>query len=255
MQSFINKPPELAGTGVQSREVRYRDHRIHYLTAGSGGPPLVLVHGGASDCTDWVPTMSALSDRFTMYAPDLPGFGRSDRRETGYYLTDFFEFLEEFVSLMGVERTALVGHSFGARVCLGVALERPDLVSRLVMVDGAGLGKTSWFGVALLTAFDKARQLLHKPLLNPTFLTREGDDPDWACVEDLPKLRVPTLLIWRQRDPYLPLDNARRAVDLIPDARLEIMPGLGHAPHRTYADAFYRLVREFLDGTGVSPAE
>lgn len=250
MQSFITGVPDVAGTGVESRELTYRDHRIHYLAAGSDGPPVVLVHGGASDCTDWIPTMSALSDRFTMFAPDLPGFGRSDRNDTGYFLTDFFAFLEWFMGELGLRKAALVGHSFGARVCLGLALEHPEMVSRLVLVDAAGLGKTSRLGVVLLTFFNTARKLLRKPLPSPTFLAHEGDDPDWACVSDLPKLHVPALLVWHERDPYISLRNARRAVELIPDARLEVMPGYGHAPHRAYADAFYRLVTEFLDGAG-----
>lgn len=254
MQSYISGPPDIAGTGIESREMVYRDHLVHYLAAGTG-PPVIFLHGGASDCTDWIPAMFALSGKFTMYAPDLPGFGRSQRNGTGYYLTDFIEFLEEFIRTQGLEKAALVGHSFGGRVCLGVALEHPEMVDRLVLVDAAGMGKTSLLGLVLVTFFDRVRKLLRKPLPNPTFLSRDGDDPDWACVEDLPNVKVPALIIWHRLDPYLSVANARRAVKMMPDAVLEVMPGYGHAPHRAHAETFYRLLVDFVNGTGTSPGD
>ena len=224
-------------------------HRVRYYRAGTG-PSVVLVHGGASDRRDWLETLAALADRFTLYAPDLAGFGETERKEAGYYLTEFIEFLEQFIEALGPDRPSLVGHSFGGRVALGVALNRPDLVDRLVLVDAAGLGKTSKLGIALVTVFERLRKLFNRPQPNPTFLAHEDDDPDWACVADLPKVAAPTLIVWKARDPYLPVANARRAAKLIPRAKLEIMPGTGHAPHKANADTFQRLLADFLGGNG-----
>lgn len=241
---------EIDSPSVESRGVTARGHRIHYLRAGSG-PAVVLVHGGASDSRDWLGTMSALAGRFTLYAPDLIGFGQSQRRQEGYYLADFIEFLEEFIDTLGLEKPSLVGHSFGARLALGVALSRPDKVDKLILTDAAGLGKVSKLGEVVFTAFYRLRRLFGRPQPHPTFLARDGEDPDWACVADLPKIQSPTLIIWKRRDPYLPVANAHRAVTLIPDARLELLPGIGHAPHQSNADAFNRIVGEFL---GEGPA-
>ena len=257
MQSVITEPLELDGSGIESREIIYKDHKVHYLSAGTG-PPVICLHGGASDGTDWIPTMQALGDRFSFYAPDIIGFGRSNRNGTGYYLTDFIAFLEDFMTGLGIESGFLVGHSFGARVCLGVALDRPEMVKKMVLVDAAGLGKNSRFGLIMLNGFNLARRLLRKPQPQPTFLSYEGDDPDWACVADLPRVTAPTLLIWNEHDMYLPLDNARQALKLMPDARLEVMQGYGHAPHRTHDATFYRLLVEFFGdgnlGSGASRA-
>jgi pimeloyl-ACP methyl ester carboxylesterase len=221
-------------------------HRVRYYRAGAG-PAAVLVHGGASDRRDWLDTLPALADRFTLYAPDLAGFGDTERREAGYYLTEFITFLEQFIETLGLVRPCLVGHSFGGRIVLGVAIDRPDLVDKLVLVDAAGLGKTSKLGIILVSVFDRLRDWLHRPQPNPTFLAQEGDDPDWACVEDLPKVQAPTLIVWKQRDPYLPIANARRAARLIPKAKLEVMPGTGHAPHKADAEVFNRLLADFLE--------
>ena len=226
-------------------------HRVRYYRAGTG-PAVVLVHGGASDRRDWLDTLPALADRFTLYAPDLVGFGESERRDAGYYLTEFITFLEQFIETLGLEKPSLVGHSFGGRLALGVAIERPDLVDRLVLVDAAGLGKTSRLGLTLVSVFERLRKLFNRPSPNPTFLAHEDDDPDWACVEDLPKVGAPTLLIWKNRDPYLPIANARRAAKLIPNVKLEIMPGTGHAPHKSDADAFNGLLAGFLGKGGAA---
>ena len=217
----------------------------HYLQAGSG-PPVVLVHGGASDSRDWLPAMSALAPAFTLYAPDLPGFGQNERNESGYYLTDFSDFITGFMDALGLEKAALVGHSFGGRVCLEVALRQPERVSRLVLTDAVGLGKLSRFGMLLMTGVWGLRRLLRRPQPYPVFLTRDGEDTNWLCKDDLPHLKAPTLLVWKRGDPYLPASLARRAVGLIPDARLEELPGYGHAPHKQNQEEFSGLLRGFL---------
>ncbi|MCK4274212.1 MAG: hypothetical protein KAW90_04920, partial [Dehalococcoidales bacterium] len=62
-------------TGIEGLRLNVNGHRTHYLKAGVG-PPVVLVHGGASDSRDWFDTMTALAHRYTLYAPDLIGFGQ-----------------------------------------------------------------------------------------------------------------------------------------------------------------------------------
>jgi pimeloyl-ACP methyl ester carboxylesterase len=238
----LEKP---APDGVSSHWLDIGDHRVHYLKSG-GGPPVLLLHGGASDSRDWLGTMAALPGRYSFYAPDIIGFGRSERKETGYYLSDFSDFAAALIDRLELERPAVVGHSFGARVGLGVALRHPEKVSKLVLIDAAGLGKVSGFGSALLTGFWRLRWALHRPQPYPRFLSREGDDPDWACVAELPGLQTPTLLVWKRGDLYLPVANARRAARLIPRARLVVLPGFGHAPHKQDTAAFARLLGEFL---------
>jgi pimeloyl-ACP methyl ester carboxylesterase len=207
----------------------------------------VLIHGGASDSRDWVGTIASLSHHHTLYAPDLIGFGQSERNEEGYYLSDFSDFILGFIDKLGLEKPVLVGHSFGARVCLDVALQGHEKVSKLVLVDASGLGKVSRFGSAILTVFWALRKLFKRPQPYPTFLAREGDDYDHVSIDKLSRLATPTLLIWKRYDLYLPLSIARRAERLIPGARLVTLPGFGHAPHDQNRDAFNRLLLDFLD--------
>lgn len=232
--------------GIESLRLKVNRHRIHYLKAGSG-PPVVLLHGGASDSRDWIPTMAALSDRFTFYSPDLIGFGQSDRDEKGYYLSDFSDFVLGFVDTLQLKRVAFVGHSFGARVCLDTALKRQDGVSKMVLADASGLGKISGLGNALFTASWAVRKLMSRPQPFPRFLVKEGEDYNRVADDELRKLTTPTLLVWKRYDLYLPVTIARRAEKLIPGARLIVLPGLGHAPNKQNRDIFNRLLLDFLD--------
>jgi len=233
--------------GIEGLKLNVNGHRTHYLKAG-GGPPVVLVHGGASDSRDWLATMTALAHRYTLYAPDLIGFGQNERNEDGYYLSDFSDFLGGFIDTLQLERPVLVGHSFGARVCLDIAIQKQEKVSKLVLLDASGLGKISTLGNALFTTFWALRKLFRRPQPFPRFLAKEGEDYSWAGSETLQNLRMPTLLVWKRYDLYLPLSIARRAEELIPNSRLEVLPGYGHAPHQQNSAAFNRLLVDFLDG-------
>jgi len=231
--------------GIEGLKLNVNGHRTHYLKAG-GGPPVVLVHGGASDSRDWFDTMTTLAHRYTLYAPDLIGFGQSDRNEVGYYLSDFSDFVLDFIDTLQLEKPALVGHSFGARVCLDVAFQNHELVGKLVLVDASGLGKVTGFGSALVTVFWALRKLFRRPQPYPRFLAKEGDDYDQVSIDELARLTAPTLLVWKRHDPYLPVSIARRAEKLIPGARLEVLPGYGHAPHLQNSQDFNRLLLDFL---------
>lgn len=239
---------ETIQAGIEDLQVNVNGYRAHYLRAGAG-PPVVLLHGGASDSRDWLRTMTALSRRYTLYAPDLPGFGRNERNSQGYYFSEFSHFILGFLDTLGLESPALVGHSFGGLVCLDIARRHPEKLSKLVLADSAGLGKVSKFGTLLLTGFWAVRKLCRIEQPFPKFLAREGDDPNWFCVDELPSLKIPTLIVWKRHDPYYPLYIARRAAKLIPRARLVIVPGLGHAPHGRTNQEFNQHLLEFLGDT------
>ncbi len=231
---------------IESLKLRVGGRQARYLKAGSG-PPVVLVHGGASDSRDWAGTMTALSHSYSLYAPDLIGYGLSDRSKEGYYFSEFSEFVLGFIETLGLEKPFLVGHSFGGSLCLEIALRHPEKVSKLTLVDTAGLGKVSGLANFTLIAFWAIRQVLRLKQPYPNFLTRDGEDTSWLCLDELPNLKAPTLIIWKCHDPYFPLGIARRARELIPGARLVVLPGCGHAPHWQNNDAFNSHLLDFLD--------
>ncbi len=231
---------------IESLKINVNGWGAHYLKAGSGRP-VVLIHGGASDAQDWISTMTALSDRFSFYALDLLGYGQSERNENGYFLSDYTDFLLGFIDTLKLEKPVLAGHSLGGRFCLDVAIKEPEKVSKLVLVDTTGLGSMSALGNFLQLFFWVYRKALRRPQPFPTFRMKPGEKFDHDYKEELRHLKVPTLIIWKSMDLYLPAAIGRRAVKLIPKGKLAIVNGIGHAPHKGNTAAFSKILADFLD--------
>jgi pimeloyl-ACP methyl ester carboxylesterase len=233
---------------IESIFIKIRGRPIHYLQAGTGRP-VVLLHGGASSAKEWRRIMAMYAHRYRFYAPDLPGFGESFRDPNGYYLTDYPDFLLGFIEQLKLEKPALVGHSFGARVCMDAARTPGNNISRLLLIDASGLGKMSPFGNILFFFFKYLRDILRRPQPFPRFLTKEGTDWNDIGDEALKNIDVPTLLIWKNPDPYLSVKQGRRAAALIPGAKLAVIKGYGHAPQQQNDNSeFRKLMLDFLDG-------
>lgn len=238
----------MANSSIESLELKIGKRQAHYLKAGSG-PPVVLIHGGASDSNDWAETMPALSQSYSLYALDMLGYGLSDRDKTSYYLSEFVDFTLGFIQTLGLDSAALalVGHSLGGRICLEIALQHPEKVRRLVLIDTVGFARLARWGTFLGAAAWAIREALGRRQPYPRFLKKDGEDKDWRCLDKLTTLKVPTLVIWNSRDPYYPLREAIQAKQLIPEVRFEIFPGYGHAPHVKNRDYFNNLLLSYLN--------
>lgn len=230
---------------VESLRVKVGDHGMHLRRTGSGSAVLLL-HGGANDSSDWVETMSIFSREYSLYAPDLVGYGQSDRKDAGYCLSDFTEATLALMQNLGLDSVFMVGHSLGGRVCLEIAIRHPEMVRRLVLIDTAGFSRLTRLGGFLGMAAWGVRRMLKRPQPYPKIMMENGAYGHWMCLEKLPEVRVPTLIVWSHIDPYYPLAGALRAIKLMPQARLEVFSGYGHAPHRADKDRFHGLLREFL---------
>jgi pimeloyl-ACP methyl ester carboxylesterase len=130
------------GTGVVKREITVDGLRIQYLMAGSTGSPVVLLHGGGIDAASltYRYLIDPLARDHVVYAPDLPGYGGSDKPNVAYTTEYFVRFLGRFLNTLDLDRACLVGLSLGGGIALGFTLESPDRVHRLVLADSFGLG-------------------------------------------------------------------------------------------------------------------
>src|SRR5438270_10554950 len=122
------------------RAVTVNGLNIHYGCGGSGAP-LVLLHGlGSSAAVEFYFNLEPLAANHRVIAIDLPGFGHSDKPVLEYTIEIFVKAVRDVMTSEGLERAAVMGVSMGGRVALGLALESPDLVERLVLVDALGVG-------------------------------------------------------------------------------------------------------------------
>ncbi|MHC2003410.1 alpha/beta fold hydrolase [Methylobacterium sp. CM6241] len=120
--------------GAASRFAQLNGIRMHYVVAGSG-PPLVLLHGWPQTWAAWKATMAALSDRFTIIAPDLRGLGLSERTVSGYDKRTIAEDIRALIDHEAGGRAGVVGHDMGGKAAYVLAHLHPDRISRLVLAD------------------------------------------------------------------------------------------------------------------------
>ena len=125
---------------------------LHYVAAGRG-PAVVLLHGLGGFAESWRDTMEALASRATVFALDLPGYGRSAKPRTTYRLAYFASALHGFLEALGIGQASLVGHSLGASVGVTYALTHPARTERLALVAGLvpGFGFRMSVGHRLIT--------------------------------------------------------------------------------------------------------
>ena len=124
--------------------------RLHYLAAGEGGDPVVLLHGFAETSHMWRPLIAELSDRHTVIAPDLRGFGQSSAPSDGYTKLAMAQDVHALVKSLKLDRIRLVGHDIGLMVAYAFAAQFPQEVDRLVLMEAFLPGVGDWNSVFLL---------------------------------------------------------------------------------------------------------
>lgn len=129
--------------GYQSKSTEIDGVNIHYLTAGNGPTPLVLMHGFAETSHMWIPLFPAFSKNFTIVAPDLPGLGGSSRPESGYDKKTVAQLMHGLVKSLGFEQIDLVGHDIGLMVAYAYAAQYPGEVRKLALLEAPipGIGE------------------------------------------------------------------------------------------------------------------
>lgn len=244
--------------------------------------PVVLVHGlGKAAARDWSRVIPALAERYSVYALDLPGFGDSDKGNHHYSPENFARVLEAVLKDRVERPFALVGHSMGGAVALAYAAAYPQRVSRLVLVDAAGVLHRSVYaeflgrvGAQRVLGMDSpwfdsvVRAIQYRvenwPVRGDLALEHAGvrqrvlrGDPNaiaaYALVEHdfseaLPRIKAPTLLIWGAFDSIAPMRTGQALASAIPKARLQVLEGLGHAPQIEAPQRFNPILLDELDG-------
>ena len=132
----------LRGKGRGVDEVQYvtvHGHRRAYVRRGSG-PVLLLLHGLACDHRTWTSVIDELAEDFTVIAPDLLGHGSSDKPRADYTLGGYANGMRDLLTVLGVDKVTVVGHSFGGGIAMQFAYQFPERTERMVLVSPGGLG-------------------------------------------------------------------------------------------------------------------
>ena len=249
--------------------------RMHYLVRGVG-PAIVLIHGLGSCAEDWSLLQApALSQRYRVLMPDLRGHGRSDRPPGPYTVPQMANDIAGFLDATRTGSAHVVGLSLGGAVAQALAVQHPERVRSLVLVNTFAhlrpKGWTEWrltltrFGALLvnlaLHAHLEAKELFPRPdqagLRRVAFQRLSANDPAayraammaaarYDGRRDLGRIRAPTLVVAGLEDTVVPLRAKEELASGIPGARLVIIPRSGHATPTDQPVAFNRVLLDFL---------
>ncbi|RMI32145.1 alpha/beta fold hydrolase [Nocardia stercoris] len=150
--------------GADLHYVRVHGYRRAYRMAGSG-PPLLLIHGIADSSVTWEPVFDELAEHYTVIAPDLLGHGESAKPRADYAVAAYACGMRDLLTVLGIDRVTLVGHSLGGGVALQFAYQFPDRCERLILVASAGMGRGVHpvFRAATMPGADPAISVLTSP--------------------------------------------------------------------------------------------
>ncbi|WP_348261699.1 alpha/beta hydrolase [Telmatobacter sp. DSM 110680] len=241
--------------GARSNYIDLGEIRVHYYTLGpADGSVVVLVHGLGGRSEDWEKLAPYLARAgYRVYLPDLPGYGESDKpADFSYSVRDEAKVVTSFFDALGLKQVDLGGWSMGGWIVQLVAAEHPERIRRLMLFDSAGpYVKPDWdiklftpVSPAELEKFD-ALLMPHPPRL-PRFVAedilRTSREHAWIihrAIDSmltgrdttdalLPTLKMPVLLVWGDVDQITPLSEGQKIHQLIPQSRMNIIPGCGH---------------------------
>ncbi len=129
----------MSRTTHEVQHVTIHGHRRAFVRTGSG-PVVLLLHGLGCDHTTWEPVIDSLAKRYTVIAPDLLGHGQSDKPRADYSLGGFANGMRDLLTVLGIDRVTVIGHSFGGGVAMQFAYQFPERTERLLLVATGGLG-------------------------------------------------------------------------------------------------------------------
>jgi len=246
---------------------------VNYKIAGEG-PAVLILHGWGGSSDSWLEVQKILADHgYMVVVPDFPGFGKSFTPPNPWSLKEYNDWLNDFLkdSSLGLgEPFFLLAHSFGGRVAIKFAAQYPERLKKLILCDSAGIKarpdlKTriiiiisrlgnAIFSPEIFARFkDSVRSAFYFLIRNRDYVKAKGTMRETMknvisedLLSDLSGIKVPTLVVWGERDKIVPVKCAHIFKERISNCRLEIIPRIGHSPHLEVPGGLSRIIISFL---------
>jgi 2-hydroxymuconate-semialdehyde hydrolase len=246
------------------------------------GEPVLLIHGSGPGVTGWANwrlTIPALADNFHVFAPDIVGFGYTERpADVQYNMDTWVKHILGFMDALGIEKAHVVGNSFGGGLALAMAIRAPQRVGRLVLMGSAGLPFTltegldrvwgytpsidNMRGLLDLFAYDRSRatddlarmryEASVRPGIQEAFAQMfptprqngvNGLASDAAAIKALPHT---TMIVHGREDKVIPLASSYELFSLIEKAQIHVFGQCGHWTQIEHAARFNKLINDFF---------
>lgn len=224
---------------------------------------LIILHGWQSSKEKWQKVKKGLEkEELEVIVPDLPGFKKVNELKLPWNLDNYVNWFKDFCDGFS-EPFFLLGHSFGGRIAIKFAVKYPEKLKGLILVSAAGIRKGKPLISKIVPLFKKFsflpgyyffRKLFYKFVLRKTdYLEAKGAMKETfkkVIAEDLTsylsKIKIPTLILWGQKDKITPLSNAYLINKEIPVSTLEIILKAGHEVNLTHPEELVKFIRDFI---------
>ena len=271
-----NNDPEIGNT------VMAAGLKTNYLEAGEG-EPVVLIHGsgpGVTAYANWRLVIPVLAQKYRVLAPDIAGFGYTERKaDTGYNLDFWVRHLVEWLDAVGVKKARFIGNSFGGALTLAIASRHPELVDRFILMGAAGVEFELTPGLDAVWGYepsiDNMRKVVMSFAYDTTMMTddlvrsryeasiRPGFHESYSSLfqaprqrhiqtlatpeADIRKLRQRALIVHGRDDQIVPLGNSYKLHALIEHSDLHVFGECGHWTQIERKDQFAKLAMDFFE--------
>lgn len=246
---------------------------VYTLEGEQTAEAVVLLHGWGSNRKLFDGIVKCVSKKYTVVAPDLPGFGDSSEPKEPWGVNEYAECVSEFLQKLGVKKVVLIGHSFGGRIIFKL-FEKGNLpfeIEKIILIDSAGVKPKKTLEQKIKQRIYKiSRGVLASKPVSALFpdalenLRKKNGSADYnaaspimrrclvlAVNEDLthvfPHVNVPALLIWGDKDDATPISDAKLMEENIPDSGLVVMEGAGHYSFLEQPGKCARVIESFLN--------
>ncbi len=284
-----NTKPIEALADADSQFIEINDLTVHYKLYGEGEPTFILLHGFGASLFSWREIVQPLSAYGTVIAYDRPAFGLTERPmewegASPYSQEAQIELLIDLMNTLRIEKAILVGNSAGGTIAMLAALQHPERVQALILVDPAvyaGGGAPAWIRPLLNTPQmnhlgplfarqiqTRGPEIVQMAWHDPSKITDEitegyakplqaenWDKALWYLTvssresnlqNQLQNFNMPVLIITGDDDRIVPTEQSIRLASEIPNAQLVVIPQSGHVPHEEKPQEFMQAVINFL---------
>ncbi len=261
---------------MEEHFVTIDSNKIRYLESGRSKDSIVLIHGLGASAERWEFVIPEFSKNYRVIVPDLIGFGHSDKPQVDYTTEFFSDFLGKFLKKMEIKKTHIIGSSLGGQITAEFTSQNQDIIENLILVSPSGIMKHSTPALdayvmaalypnleAAKNAFEmmagSTREIHNKiiedfvkrmklPNAKMAFMsTLLGLKNAEVITKSLQKITVPSLIIWGEDDPVIPIKYADDFVSSIQDCRFYMMDNCGHTPYVDDPKRFSQLVLDFIE--------
>jgi len=238
--------------------------------------PILILHGWGSSAKKWSQVKNLLEFQgYRVFVPDLPGFGENPAPSEAWSLDDYVDWLEKYCEQQNLSQFFLLGHSFGGRIAIKFANKYPEKIKGLILCSAAGITPPAKIKIFIFNFLSKMGKLIFSlPFLRifqgvaRKFIYFLSGNKDYYFLQDkimketfkkviredltnyLPQIKIPTLIVWGEKDKITPLSDAYKMHQEIKNSVLEIIPQGKHAFYFQFPEKLTEIILNFLKNYG-----